>query len=169
MSDDTDERQESGAVAKTALSIAATLAGSDPGEKAQARRMDQDGAPLFWRLAARLEIRPADESNWLRFTRMVALLTPATQRGSIHDKDRPLGAALAEAGVSELRLARLLAARGDARLEALERAIRALSRANPKLNVVDLAWAVLKDNPRNLARDYYRSHDHSKAPETENV
>ncbi|ODN66294.1 type I-E CRISPR-associated protein Cse2/CasB [Methylobrevis pamukkalensis] len=154
MPDDVDKsaRDE---VARRALSIALALAVSDPGEKAAARRMDKRGAPVFWRQVARLGISSDHEAGWLRFTRMVALLTPASATASVHDKDRPLGAVLADAGFSEQRLARLLASQGDTRLEALERAIRMLARSRPKIDVVSLARTVMGWDHNRLARDYY--------------
>lgn len=120
--------------ARCALSIAAALAAADPGAKAEARRMDGSGAPVFWRQVARLQLSPYEEPVWLAFTRMVALLSPASASTSIHDPKRKLGAVLAEAGVSEQRLARLLALRGPARLEALERTIRGIARSRPGLD-----------------------------------
>lgn len=159
-------------VAKRALTIAAALATADPGERAAARRMDGHGCPLFWRQAARLGISPHEEVVWLRLMRMISLLTPATATGSIHDPGRALGAVLADGGqagarlekpfLSEPRLARLLAARGEARLDALERSVRMIARARPKLDVVDLAWVVLRDDSGRLARDYYTRLDRSE-------
>ncbi|MGM0584279.1 MAG: type I-E CRISPR-associated protein Cse2/CasB [Pseudomonadota bacterium] len=156
-------------VAKRAMSIAAALAAADPGERAAARRMGREGAPVFWRLAARLGIAPGEEDLWLRFTRMAALLTPATATESIHEPGRTLGAVLADGGnaagpldmpaYSELRFARLLAARGVARLEALERAVRTLAQGGARLDVVSLAWAALNPDGRRIARDYYRRLD----------
>lgn len=156
-------------VAGTALSIAAELARASPGERADARRMDAAGAPLYWRMVARHGIARTDEEKWRRITRMLAMLTPASATRSIHRKGRPLGAVLADGGdvtqrldqpvFSEPRLARLMAARGPARWDALERAIRALARARPELDVPSLAWAVVKADPAEIARDYYRRLD----------
>lgn len=161
MPDDNDE------IARRALSIAAALGAADPGEKAEARRMDEAGAPIFWRQVARLGIAPHQETAWLRFTRMVALLTPAATTASIHEKGQRLGAVLAEAGYSEQRLARLIASRDEARLETLERAIRMLARGRPKVDVIDLARAVLGRTENRLARDYYAQRD--KTEEVENA
>jgi CRISPR-associated protein Cse2 (CRISPR_cse2). len=156
-------------MAVRALSIALALAVSDPGEKAAARRMDRNGAPVFWRQVARLGISPAHEAGWLRFTRMIALLTPASATASVHDKDRPLGAVLADAGFSEQRLARLLAAQGETRLEALERAIRMLARSRPKIDVVSLARTVMGRDRNRLARDYYARLDRTTTTTTGGV
>lgn len=148
--------------ARNALSIAAALAATDPGGKAEARRMDDAGAPVFWRQVARLDLAPAEEPVWLAYTRMVALLTPASATTSVHDPKRPLGAVLHEAGVSEQRLARLLALRGPARLEALERMIRGIARKRPLLDLVSLARAAFARDGNALARGYYRALDTSQ-------
>lgn len=150
---------------RRALSIAEALAHASPGEKAEARRMDGAGAPVFWRQVARLGILPQDEARWLRFTRLVALLTPATRETSIHGPLK-LGAALARAGFSEQRLARLIAARGEARDAALERAIRMLARKTEALDIPDLARAVFWPEAGNrLARAFYTELDHTVAEE----
>ncbi|WP_272010928.1 type I-E CRISPR-associated protein Cse2/CasB [Roseovarius sp. ZX-A-9] len=156
-------------VAKRALAIASAIAAADPGERAAARRMGQGGCPLFWRQAARLGIAPHEEARWMRFTLMIALLTPSTATESIHKAKRPLGAVLADGGdaggkldkpvVSEQRLARLLAARGISRLDTLERTVRMVARTKPPLDVVDLAWVVLREDSGSLAREYYRRLD----------
>jgi hypothetical protein len=106
--------------ARHALAIAAALAAADPGDKAEARRMGPGGSGLFWRQVSRLGIQPQHEDVWILFTRLVALMTPATRTTSVHDPDRSLGAALAGAELSESRFARLLAARGESRNDALE-------------------------------------------------
>jgi len=158
-------RETSSDVARTALAIAAELARAGPGERADARRMDAGGSPLFWRMAARHGIARADEEKWRHITKMLAILTPAGATSSIHRNGRRLGAVLADGGdasarldkpaFSETRLARLMAARGIARGHALERAIRALARAHPELDVTSLAWAVLNPDPTDIARAYY--------------
>lgn len=155
--------------ARRALSIAAALAAASPGDKAEARRMGPAGGALFWRQVARLGIPQGQEPAWRLFTRLVALMTPSSRMTSIHEDKRPLGAALAEAGLSELRFARLLAARDAAREDALERAIRMMARKVQGLDVTDLARAILwpEDSSR-LARAYYQQTDHSKSKEPQN-
>lgn len=156
-------------LARCAVAIAAAVAAADPGEKADARRMDEGGAPIFWRQVARLGLPRWQEGGWLRFTRMVAILTPASTGQTIHDSKRPLGAVLADAGFSERRLARLLAARETARDEALERAIRMIARNRPTLNVADLARATFGWDRNGLARTYYQHLDHAPTEETQNA
>jgi CRISPR system Cascade subunit CasB len=147
--------------ARRAVAIAAALAAADPGDKAAARRMGPGGSPLFWRLVAQLGIPQEHEGDWRSFTRLVALMTPASRDRTIHDPTRPFGAALADAGLSEARFARLLAARGPARADALERAIRMLARQVGGLNVADLAGAILwPEDTSRLARSYYQRLDH---------
>lgn len=152
-------------VARRALAIAGALARADPGERAAARRMGPRGAAVFWRLVAQHGIVPKEEEKWRRITKFLALLTPTGATDSVHQSRRDFGAVLADGGderarldkpaLSEQRLARLLAARGQSRLEALERAVRALARNRPKVDVPSLAWAVLNDDTRAIARAYY--------------
>lgn len=156
-------------VARRALKIANELVQAEGGERAVARRMAAEGAPVFWRMAARLGIDRNEEEKWRRITKALALLTPASAAESIHEAGRDLGAVLADGGAvhdrlqapffSEQRLARLLAARGAARLDALERAVRMLARERPQVDVPSLAWAYLNEDSRMIARAYYRRLD----------
>jgi CRISPR type I-E-associated protein CasB/Cse2 len=162
--------QPDGETPGRALAIAATLAAADPGEKAEARRMGPAGSALFWRLVSRLSIAPNREADWLLFTRLVAHMTPASREQSIHDSGRPLGAALADAGLSEARFARLLAARGPSRNDALERAVRMLARKGAGLDLIDLARAILwPDDTSRLARSYYHQLDHLTSEDIQNA
>lgn len=156
--------------ARRALAIAAALASADPGDKAETRRMGSGGSAFFWRQVAHLDIPPAQEAMWLQFSRLVALMTPASRYQSIHDPSRPLGAAMAETGLSEQRFARLLAARGAARGDALERAVRMMARKVTGLDVTHLAWAILRpDETSRLARAYYKQLDHVKAEDPQDA
>ena len=156
---------ENDEVARRAMAIAGALAVADPSERAAARRMGPEGSAVFWRLMAQHGIAPKEEEKWRRITKFLALLTPASTTNSVHQSRRDFGAVLADGGderarldkpaFSEQRLARLLAARGQSRLDALERALRALSRNRPKVDVPSLAWAVLNDDTRAIARAYY--------------
>lgn len=158
-------------VARRALAIAGELARADAGERAAARRMGTEGAAIFWRLVARYGIARNEEEKWRRIMKLLALLTPASATESVHEAGRHFGAVLADGGdararlekpvLSEKRLARLLAARGQARLDALERAVRALARNRPRVDVPSLAWAVLNDDSRAIARAYYARLDRS--------
>lgn len=159
-----------GETARRALSIAAALAAAEPGDKAEARRMAPAGGAFYWRQVARLQIPQGQEPAWRLFTRLVALMTPASRESSIHDPGRPLGAAMAEAGISEPRFARLLAARGPAREDALERVIRMMARRVPGVDVTDLARAILRpEESSRLARSYYQQLDHVKSEEPQDA
>jgi CRISPR system Cascade subunit CasB len=150
-------------VARRACAIAAALAVAGPGERAAARRMGADGCPFFWRMAASQQIARNDEENWRLIVQLLALLTPSTATETRHLAGRRFGAVLADGGddaarlaqpvLSEQRLARLLAARGAARQQAIERAVRAIARRQPLIDAPSLAWAVLSG--RDIARDYY--------------
>jgi hypothetical protein len=144
-------------VASRALLIAGALTHADPGERAAARRMGPEGAPVFWRFVARHKIAPQDEEKWRRITKMLALLTPASATESVHESGRYLGAMLADGGDARARLDKpaLSEQRLARRLDALERAVRALARHRPGVDVPSLAWAVLNEDPRALARAYY--------------
>ena len=163
-------QRDDNSVERMTLSVAGTLWAAQPGELAAVRRMkDGVGAPLFWRLAARHDWRGGALTDWAAITRMLALLTPTGERAPSPDldDDYPFGKVLCDGGdrnrsdgrpvLSESRLARLLAARGDRRRAALERAMRMLARHRPRFRLPDLAWAVLnpEGGARDIARDYY--------------
>lgn len=77
---------------------------------------------------------------------------------------------MAEAGLSEQRFARLLAARGPAREDALERAIRMIARKAPGVDVRELAQAILwPADTGHLARRYYEKTDHVKPEDTQDA
>lgn len=169
--------------ARRALAIAAALAAADPGDKAEARRMGPAGSALFWRQVARLGIPVGQEGDWLLFTRLVALMTPASRERTIHEERRHLGAVLADGGdlakalntpdakpfLSEVRLARFLAVRGPARRGSLERMVRMLARRGPELNVVTLAYAVIGWSDDRLAAAYYKRMDQSQTEDTQDA
>ena len=168
----------------TIFAIGRTLAGLDPGPLAELRRIslegDQPGAPYFWRLASKHDFGTGNRlETWARIVQIMAILTdkgPPDGKTSPHSNTYGLGRSLCDGGdptwgqgeteprpmLSELRFARLLAARGVMRAELTERAARALAAKKPpaaSVNCTDLAWFLLEaDNPahaRTLARDYY--------------
>ena len=169
MHNDTPDKESAAEVARRALFIATALSVASVKDRAETRRMGEVGSAFFWRMVARLDIAPRDEPPWFVYVRLAAILTPSSATKSFHDPDRPLGAVLADGGnrqkkierpaISEARLARLLAARGDARLSALERAVRSLSRSTREIDAVSLAWAVMNPAGQQIARAYYRRLD----------
>jgi len=156
-------------VARRALKIAQELVRVGGGEKAAARRMAKEGAPVFWRMVSRLGIERNEEEKWRRITKALALLTPSGATESVHENGRKFGTVLADGGdahsrldkpfCSEQRLARLLAARGAARLDAMERVVRRMARGYQRIDVPSLAWAYLNEDARMIVRAYYRRLD----------
>lgn len=179
------------------FAIGQSLAGLDPGPLAELRRMslsgDGAGAPYFWRLASRHDFGAgARLQTWARIIQIMAVLTDKGQpegKRSPHappTKDngwRGLGHALCDGAdpawgngaidprpiLSELRFARLIAARGSMRAELMERAGRALAAKKPPgtgVNCIDLAWLLVDPgNPahtRKLARNYYARLDRAR-------
>ena len=175
-------QHEEPTAATAARATAKMLRELHPGALADLRRMDQGRrAPAFWRLAARYRDtigRPSQEETWAHIVRILALLTPTgepSRRPALHVDGRRLGTVLCDGGdpawpavgnagvprpmFSELRLAKLIAARGKQRAILLQRAARALARSMPPgsgVNVVDIAYALLRpDDSRTMARHYY--------------
>lgn len=180
MSDDTKT------VAGVAWMAARIVRGLDPGALAAVRRMKVDAAcPTFWRLNAQAgDVMTGNRAGWVEILRALALLTP---KGRVEDRMDPrgapvsLGCALCDGGdpawpvagerprpvLSEIRLARLLSARGAARHTALTRAFRALAAnwpADRQIDPVQLAWAYLNpDRSDVIASSYYLRLDQAEA------
>ena len=164
--------QAENSVGHVATKVANFLSKAQPGELAELRRMKTE-ARLFWRLSAQHDRIARQPEKWAAIVRMLALLTPTgapETKESVHDGKRPLGAVLCDGGetvpvdrplLSETRLARLLAARDGARLDALERAVRMLARNQVKLNAAELAWAVIAPDHATtlIAKAYYKRLD----------
>ncbi len=117
----------------------------------------------FFRLACR--DLPADweahRREWMTLVAGIALMCPRP-----HRPDRPAGLALAEAGLSESRLERLLAAEGDILSMILLRTAYFLGARNIPINWADFARLLLvaerdeKETIRlSIARDFYRPLD----------
>ena len=174
--------------AGAALAAAGCLQRLEPGPLAECGRMDErDGAPVFWRLAARHPETIGHRSRmeqWVTIIRILAILTPKgdpAARHPLHDSNRRLGAVLCDGGdpawpgtssgrpsptFSERRLAQLVAARGSQRAVLLERAARSLVRSrspNTGVNVIDIAAVLIQpENGRRLAEPYYRRLDRAE-------
>lgn len=140
------------------------------GERAALKRMALEGpAPLALH---RFMLRHVDESwqseRWLPDWRAV-ICALALQRDGGFDPQRPFGQALAEAGFSESRLERLLAASGDT-LRALSlRAARQLAAKGGACDWRQFAELIFSRDTdarervnTKIARDFYRQLNKSK-------
>lgn len=169
---------------ETAVRIAGRLAREDfpRGDLAALRRMSpgsgQD-APAFWRLAARHNLlgAPEVERKWALIIHGLALMTPTSAHdraaSSAHDPQTSVGSALfgsessGESGFySELRLNRLLAARGDVLRVLLARMFRMLGSGGVAFDWREMARLVMLDGldqagaeraRQRIARDYFRA------------
>ena len=145
--------------------IAREIARLDPGPAAALRRGPRNGAgaAVFWKLLA--DHKPVGpEVRWAVLIQAIAILTPKGQRPekrSPHEYSISMGKALFGGGVSELRLARLLGATPDLRLELAVRTCRRLATTEcNRFNLVTLGEFVLFGHEgidRRIARDYYRA------------
>ncbi len=136
------------------------------GDLAELRRLDPDqpGAPAFFRILARVapEAGPDAMRRYANFLRILAL-KPETL------SDDRLGAVMAEAGVSESRVQRLLTARGAAMGDQLRLIAGRLANAGnlPWRGFADLLLTKdekhADDNRLRIARDYWRALDRAEA------
>lgn len=155
------------------VALAARIAALDPGPLAELRRAAApEGTATFWRLRHPLRL-PYTNAAWETLMQAIAILTPTGQpegRHSAHDGRHPLGSAFFEAGVSDLRFSRLLAAPLEERRRALLRLVRLLAQQELRCDLRPLARMILFDavepDKRRLARDYYAAEAANKAKET---
>ncbi len=140
----------------------------DPGSAAALRRgpLGGAGAAAFWKLMAEYvpDVTDTQETGWATMVQCIALLTPKGREPSkkpAHDHSVPMGQALQKAGLSEVRLARLLAAPHDMRRTLSIRLCRWLATGDQnRFNLVTLGHFILFDNDptdRRIAREYYRA------------
>ena len=150
--------------------LAYDIARLDPGSAAALRRgpLAGAGAAAFWQLLANHDIAQRGTTSWAVVVQAIAILTGVGGRGALetkqaaHDPKKTMGAALFGAGVSEVRLARLLAAQGSLRNDLTVRMCRRLARdpEHRKLDVRTLSWFLVLANEqtdRQIAREYYRA------------
>ena len=152
---------------QVAAKVATYIARLDPGSAAALRRgpLAGAGAAAFWKLAAKFAPGAArDEEGWAALIQAIAILTPKgreADRRPAHDPTIPMGAALYDAGVSDLRLARLLGAPKEMRRDLAVRICRRLAATEHKrFHLRTLAELILfgsENTNRRIARDYYRA------------
>lgn len=150
--------------------LARSMVTLDPGQLARLRRMDPRGPGEgdFWRLAIEHGLRTDDKG--LLLVRLLALLTPRGDPRApkkLHDKNKPFGEALFEAGYPETRLLNFLALPYSMRGEALERMARWLAaKGHDGVNCTDIACLLFSDegsHSRRLAETYYRAKDKAQS------
>ena len=150
----------------------------DPGSAAALRRgpLVGSGAAAFWKLTAEHAPGPAakNEVGWGALIQAIAILTPKGTdpgRRPAHDPSVSMGAALHDARLSELRLARLLGAAKEMQRDLAVRLCRRLSGTDHgRFHLGTLARLILFGNEetnRKIAREFYsRAQAISKAERT---
>lgn len=143
-----------------------------PGDLAALRRARPGdlGGPAFWKLAVdHLEpagLLPAPSAPWRDDAerRWVVIVAGMAEMAGQHARGRRLGRVLAEVGVSEARVLRLLRAEGEALLQTVRPIVHQLATAGARLDWTDLADLVTSDGRpwqtevrRRIALDYYRT------------
>jgi CRISPR system Cascade subunit CasB len=146
------------------------------GDVAELRRIRAHdiGQPAFWRIVATHldpagalptgeEARDEAERRWA-----VILATMAMLRG-LHRPGRRLGHALVDAGVTEMRLLRLLRAHGEVLADAVRVTVHQLAQPALQVDVSEIARLVLSDGRsdeervrRRVARDYFSASYHTR-------
>ena len=147
--------------------LASEIARLDSGPAAALRRGPLAGAgtAAFWKLTMQHAPSAArDEAGWAALLQAIAILTPKGRdpnKKSAHERQVPMGSALYSAGLSELRLAALLAATTDRRRESAARVCRRLAASEQsRFDLVTLARFILfgdESTDRRIARHYYRA------------
>lgn len=159
-------------IGQTVARLAQEIAVLEPGPASALRRGPRHGAgaAAFWKLLAKygpgFELGRDREDGWSTLVQAIAILTPKGRSSNdapkepAHDPRTAMGAALHDAGVSELRLARLLTAPQPMRRTLVVRLCRRLAAADQRrFDLRTLARFVLngQDAGRLIAKDYYRA------------
>lgn len=140
------------------------------GDRASLRRMRLDRRPedlhqpAFWKLSTGVlaSALPPTDAPWRAETERRWAVVIAVAAGALHSPAMRLGSALTRAGVSEVRLTRLLRARGEQLPDAVRTLAHQITTAAVPFDFADLAWLVLSEGGddevrarQQLARDYY--------------
>jgi CRISPR type I-E-associated protein CasB/Cse2 len=139
------------------------------GLAAELRRMRPGdvGCAAFWKIRmSHLEdgLNGSEEHMAGLERRWGIILSVLASMADLHRPKLPFGAALADAGVSECRVLKLLHARGDALADAVRAVCHQLAAARQHADLTDMARLVLSEGRndeetarRRIARAYYRS------------
>lgn len=137
-----------------------------PGDLADLRRMrpDEFWPPAFWKLCSEYlsDFLPGGAARDEAERRWAAVLGALAHLRGLHRPDRPLGRALAESGLSELRLLRLLRARDAALYDVARGVVHYLAQKAEPADLGQLADLLLDQDGdraeavrRRIARDFY--------------
>jgi CRISPR type I-E-associated protein CasB/Cse2 len=168
--------REAPSVHRVVHGLARRLQDASTGDLAELRRVgpDQPHTPAFWKLITG-PLDPLLPSAGPRRVeaeeRWAVILSAMAELAGFHNPQRSLGRALAEADVHELRVTRLLRARGQTLDHSVRAVVHQLASKAMSFRMADLAWLVLSEGKRNeqeirhqIARDYYRArHERSTA------
>lgn len=142
------------------ISAARAISYLDPGGIKSLRNCDEErGCPEYWRICSQLELR-GNEVFWAQYLKAIAIITPAggsPEERFVHNTSAKLGAKLCAQGVSEMRFQRMINADIEARRLNLLTLMMRLG-AGTKLDVVQLGFLMLSDNPmhiRAISRQFY--------------
>lgn len=137
-----------------------------PGDLADLRRLrpEEPASPAFWKLAATYlsDSLPGGPGREEAERRWAAVLGALANLRGLHRSDRPLGRALAEAGLSEMRLLRLLRARDAALYDVTRGVVHYLAQKAEPADLGQLAGLLLDQDGdraeairRRIARAFY--------------
>jgi CRISPR system Cascade subunit CasB len=151
---------DTGDVRGALFRLALAIVRLEPGQLAALRRATPgEGTPEFWRLWHSAEW-PGRAENWEWVAAAFAIVTPTGRpedKRTPHQSDLPFGRALQAAGISELRVARVLNAPFDQRRPLLIRLCRTLAAKDQTMDMRDLGELLLRPHAplRKLADTYY--------------
>lgn len=159
---------ETASLASLVGRIAAELAEAPPGDLAELRRLtpDDPGGAAFWRIVVtRLDPEHLPGGGPARddaLRRWAVILRAIARLNGFHNPGRRFGTALAEAGVSEMRLNKLLRASGDPLFDQVRAVTHQLTTAAAPVDLTGVARLVLSDGQpheqavrQTIANDYY--------------
>lgn len=159
--------------------LAGDLANRGTGELAELRRLKPDDprGSFFWRVVVThldRELPSSGERREDALRRWAVILRSLAHLDGLHNPGRRFGAALAEAGVSELRLNKLLRASGDGLFAEVRSVTHQLASKGVACDVAGIARLVLGRADEHvirqaIANDYYARIFRTETKSKENV
>ena len=160
------QTSDTASLASLIRQIVSDIADAGTGDRAELRRLkpDDPGGAAFWSIVVRHldpELPVGDRRDdalrrWAVILRALATLT------GLHNPGRRFGSVLAQAGVSEARLNKLLRVSGEALWDLVRAVTHQLSSAGMPVDLTGFAYMVLSDGRANeqavrqhIANDYY--------------